>query len=106
MESSVHARKEDMVLCLMELNEDGDKGTEDWTNLLDRGGLWHVSDTTYSIFYAMEEEIRTYFTLKGASKIKEGSKDALVNCLMMKFFFCGACFLWGLRMMMGSNYWT
>ena len=36
-----------MLLCLMELDgdEDGDRDTEEWVTLLDRGGLWHVNDT-------------------------------------------------------------
>ena len=37
-----------MVLCLMELVKDQDAeqaGTdEEWINLIDRGGLWHVKE--------------------------------------------------------------
>lgn len=46
---------------------DEDCGTELWTNMIDRGGLWHVDDQTYSIFSIMEEEIRKYFR-KGSYK--------------------------------------
>ena len=28
--------------------------TESWTNILDRGGLYHVSDATYDFFHEME----------------------------------------------------
>ena len=30
---------------------------EEWTNAIDRGGLWHVYDDTYTIFAIIEEEI-------------------------------------------------
>ena len=39
-------------------DEESGLGTEDWTDSLDRGGLWHVSDQVFRLFYAMEEEIR------------------------------------------------
>lgn len=59
-----------------------ERGTEDWVNLLDRGGLWHISDTTNSLFYAMEDEVCKYFTPKAASKLKEGTKDALMKAVL------------------------
>ena len=40
-----------MVLLLMECagdEMDTDGGTEMWLNMIDRGGLWHVNDQTYS----------------------------------------------------------
>ena len=40
---------------LKESNED--PGTaEEWTDRVDRGGLWHVKETTYQVFCALEEE--------------------------------------------------
>ena len=42
------------------------KDTEYWTNILDRGGLWHVSDTAYSMFCAMENELRQHLTIDKA----------------------------------------
>ena len=51
------------MASLMKLNGDEDdeeRGTEDWTNALDRGGLWHVSDTAYNLFYAIEEEVQQH----------------------------------------------
>lgn len=78
----VKERKEDILLSLMELNgdEDGERGTEDWVNSLDRGGLWHVSDTTYSLFYAMEEEVRSHFTPTAA--MNEQMKDLVANAIL------------------------
>ena len=35
-----------------------DLDSEAWTDLIDRGGLWHVNDETYCLFCTMEEELR------------------------------------------------
>ena len=50
--------------------------TEGLFNSLDRGGLWHVNDTAYiacSLFYALEDEIKSFFTVTpiAASKLDE-----------------------------------
>ena len=55
--------KDVMILCLLELSGDEDneeRGTEKWTNELDRGGLWHRNDLVYSLFYAMEQILHSY----------------------------------------------
>jgi len=48
--------KEEMVLCLMTLIKDRDESgcetDEKWANSLDRGGLWHVKESTYQLFCA------------------------------------------------------
>ena len=36
---------------------DDERRTEDWTNAIDCGGLWHVNDDTYMIINIVEEEI-------------------------------------------------
>jgi hypothetical protein len=64
--------KDEMILCLAEMygdEWDEEMGTEDWTNLIDRGGLWHVNDQAYNLFYAIEEEVRKYFIPKAASEM-------------------------------------
>ena len=39
---------------------DHDTGmAEEWTDLVDRGGLWHVHETTFQLFYALKEEVQT-----------------------------------------------
>jgi len=32
--------------------------SEQWTLAIDRGGLWHIKQTTFSLFIAIEEEVR------------------------------------------------
>ena len=50
-----------MVLCLMELVKSQDTvqgGTdEEWTNMIDRGGLWHIKECTYQFFHVVESEM-------------------------------------------------
>ena len=36
------------------------KTAEDWTNLVDWGGLWHVKETTFQLICSLEEEIRKH----------------------------------------------
>jgi len=54
--------KKELVLCLMELitakDSDVTHTDEEWTQKVDRGGLWHVKKTTYLLFVATEEEVR------------------------------------------------
>lgn len=41
-------------------DDDASGGTEDWVNLLDRGGLWHVNNSTYSLFLDIEQLLRQH----------------------------------------------
>lgn len=50
--------EETMLLYSFSEDDRNECGTEMWTNMIDRGGLWHVSDTVFSLFQALEEEIR------------------------------------------------
>ena len=49
-----------MIFCLFSLSGDEttDSRTKDWTNLMDRGGLWHVNDMVYDFFYTLETELQ------------------------------------------------
>ena len=49
---------------------------------MDRGGLWHVNDMAYYLFYAIEEEVRCHLVLDLASKLSEGSKDIITSAVM------------------------
>jgi hypothetical protein len=74
LEQSSDAGKDDQILCLMEMQGeewDEDRGTEDWINTIDRGGLWHVDDQVYSFFNVIEEEVRLHFKPTVALNISE-----------------------------------
>ena len=64
IERESHEFKEEMVLCLMELvkhpqdSEAKIEIDEQWTDLIDWGGLWHVKEMTYQFFRAVEHVIR------------------------------------------------
>ena len=81
LESSSHPQKDDMIFCIFSLCGD-ESDDESWCNLVDRGGLWHVNDEAYTLFYAMEEEIRQVLTLGAVSKQSEGSTTKIINRIM------------------------
>ena len=63
LERSSHPLKEELVIGIMDLleceDDDDREGSSDaWLNLVDRGGLWHVSDATFMVFQSMEEVVR------------------------------------------------
>ena len=57
---------------------DFDKDTEIWTNLFDRGGLYHVSDPIYDLFYHMELELHKYYYLR-AAVMEANSKPFIIK---------------------------
>ena len=45
--------------------------SEEWTDLVDRGGLVHLSDDIFLIFAAMEAVVKTHFKIDNPSLLKE-----------------------------------
>lgn len=64
VEASNHPLKEEMVLSLMTMVKEKSDTTsgpcEEWTDLADRGGLWHIRENTHSFFLCLEEETRVH----------------------------------------------
>ena len=64
IEASSHPLKEEMVLSLMTMVKEKSDTTsglcEEWTDLVDRGGLWHIQENTHSFFLCLEEEVRVH----------------------------------------------
>ena len=52
--------------------------------MVDRGGLWHISDQTYSIFLIMEEVICQHLTLSGISAQTENSRKSIMDTILNK----------------------
>ena len=67
----------DMSGCEM---NDG-KDTESWTNIMDRGGLWHVNDTTFQMVCSMEMELRNHLSVKKAVLAEQNTASFLVEKL-------------------------
>ena len=61
MKKSTHPLKEDIQLCLLDLLNDGHEESgecTDWVELVNRGGLTLVNNTTFELFLVMEYELR------------------------------------------------
>ena len=64
LKRSADPLKKEMITCLSELNNNKDVSkdeSEDWTSLVDRGGLTHVDDMTYGVFVSMELVVKIFF---------------------------------------------
>ena len=100
------ALKQELILCLSNLKERGEKEgkhlwvhiyritsyryiiaeshssphqSTDWVNCIDRGGLQHVDDVTFSLFAAIELEFRKYRDISDDDTIKKAMDGILGN---------------------------
>lgn len=85
VESSKASGRDDMLLCLSSLSGDDLEGEEEevgeeWTNMIDRGGLQHVHYDKYTLFYLMED-VRKHLTVDTLHKQQSGSKDIIDTVL-------------------------
>ena len=82
IEASSHPLKEEMILCLMSMVKDKSDTSvgpcEEWTDLIDRGGLWHVKENTHSFFLSLEEEI---CVLLSSLLTEENRKEKIIEKL-------------------------
>ena len=77
--------KEDMLLLTIALcgdEADEDRGTETWMNEIDRGGLWHISDDTYSVFLILEYQIRCHLQVTALKKLDETTKITIIDATL------------------------
>ena len=58
-------------------DESEGKGTKDWINAVDSGGLWHVNNQMYSFFMPL----KTWFTRFTVWRLTDGSKQQLITTL-------------------------
>ena len=76
-----HDLKEEMILCLASLVKDSSSeecGTdEEWLELMDRGGLYHVKETTFQLFCAIEGQVRSL--LEALTKPCSSSKLEMIR---------------------------
>ena len=55
-----------------------DQGTsEEWTDLIDRGGLYHIKETTFQLFLSLEYQVRD--VLKSLEKPLPSCKADIVK---------------------------
>ena len=85
----MHPHKDDMVL-FMSSELSGDEWfesteTEEWVNAVDRGGLWHVTDNVYTLFYIAEVEIKSILRrdiLKAGLHADDSLKEKLMHVIL------------------------
>lgn len=86
IESSKMSGRGDMLLCLSSLNGDEDEKEEEgeeWTNMIDRGGLLHINYDTYTLFHIIEEEVRKHLTTNKLHKQQSGNKDIIIKTVLI-----------------------
>ena len=93
----------------MELNDDelDERGTEEWTNSIDRVSLWHVSENAYNSFYFIEDEIRHHLLAAKVDKMTVGTQSKLINAVIEgeDASFSGVSLQQWLRMNLHYNFW-
>ena len=83
IEVSSRPNKQQLISCVEGLlGGEGDTPSADWVDVVDRGGLLHIKEGTYMLFYAMEEEVREYFRLQKISQLVEGSREPIEECVL------------------------
>ena len=71
LQKSAHEMKEELMLCLSELNDvdpnEMEDDSNDWMDAVDRGGLQHTSDMLYMVFLGAETELRQHLPQHGTA---------------------------------------
>ena len=62
--------------------EEGDDGTEDWLNAVDRGGWVHVDDQAYRLFQEIVMVVRKHFRQATAHTFDNGSKEYSMSVIL------------------------
>ena len=57
-------------------------GSNEWTQSCDRGGLVHVTDATFLLFVAMEDEARLHYTTCNMHQMSAGFKDMVASAII------------------------
>jgi len=86
-----------MMLCLSDMNGgdiDEENHTDAWLRMINRGGLWRVTDEVYQLFYIMEIQMKSKLS-RGTDGVSVGSRradiieDLLKNeDLLFQWCFC------------------
>ena len=79
---SAHPLKEDLQLCLLDLLDDGDEDSnesQDWVELINRGGLTRVNNNTFEVFVAMEYALRRHLNVDQAPNLTDRVNSAIIE---------------------------
>ena len=70
------------MLCLLDLLDDGDKESgesAEWIQLINRGGLTLVNNTTFEVFVAMEYELQKHICQGGTHDLGKITSEVRDN---------------------------
>ena len=100
IKKNLHSEKK-LLSCAQQLlketqqaTDSHDPGTaEEWTDLVDRGGLWHVHETTFHVFCALEEEMRPHLgalcsETSTAATSRTEFLEKLIGSEDVQFYWC------------------
>ena len=81
LEASKNPRKSELLTLIENLIDDGedDNTADDWVNIIDRGGLCHISEHAYMFFVAMEEEVQLNLKSIPDEKKTDGFKEKVLD---------------------------
>ena len=94
---SSHPLKDDIILCIYDLLDDGDgdeedQESEDWIKSVNRGGLTLVNNRTFDVFVAIEEEVRK--VLGRDMVLNDDVKAKIASSENVEFFWSLVCTDW------------
>ena len=81
-----HPQRSKLLIAIQDLEVDRESTSSDatsaWMNEIDRGGLFHVSDDTYKLFYCMEMLIRRIFNKENVRNLNAETRDKLIDTII------------------------
>ena len=80
-----------MQLCLLDLLNDGDKqegAAKEWINLIDRGSLKHINESTFQVMVAMELELRKHLQCKKPPNFVREITEHILKNEDVQFHWC------------------
>ena len=87
---SGHPVREDLLMCLSQLEETDDVVTDDsqdWINATYRGGFVHINNDTYELFLAMEKELRNHLKSADPPTSTKEVKDSISQAADVQYFW-------------------
>ena len=87
---STHPQKGDVQLCLSQLlqtEDEAEDDSQDWIQLIDRGGLCHVNNDVYELFLVMEKELHKRISFDKLTDMTPELRKELKECDSVQFIW-------------------
>ena len=96
LKTSSHPLREDIILCIYDLLDDGDEEddeSQDWVHMVNRGGLTLVNNATFDFFLAMEKEVkRVLLLLSEGVDLSDHVKVSIAESEDVSFHHTSRCY--------------